>query len=102
MPHLDKLHKKWADANFTVLGVSIDENTLEIVPKFVEKKKLHYPVALDTADTPAWHAFFVPRFLRYSSSTKQGIIVAEWRGKISTDDVTKAVEELLTKTSTTD
>jgi len=101
MPQLDKLHVKWADANFTVLGVSIDENALEVVPRFVEKKKLHYPIALDTSDNPAWHAFFVAAIPAIFLIDQQGRIVAEWRGEVSTSDVTKAVEELLTETSTT-
>ena len=97
----EALGLKWADVNFTVLGVSIDENALEVVPGFVEKKKLHYPIALDTSDNPAWHAFFVAAIPAMFLIDRQGRIVAEWRGEVSTSDVTKAVEELLTETSTT-
>ena len=102
MPLLDKLHTKWADANFMVLGVSIDENAGEVVPKFVDKKKIRYPIALDTAQIPAWQAFHVAAIPAMFLIDEQGRIVAEWRGEIDTDDVRKAVERLLAETSAKD
>ncbi len=48
-PDLQKLHAKYEDQGFVVVGVSIDdEDTVEQVPNFIEHFELTYPILLDT------------------------------------------------------
>lgn len=46
VPVLVKLHADMADAGFSVVGMSIDQQGPAIVAKFVEKKAINYPVLL--------------------------------------------------------
>lgn len=96
MPMLGELQTKWKNENFTVVGVSIDQNAAEVVPKFVEKHKLDYPIALDTTPRPAWFAYHVAAIPAMFLIDTDGRIVAEWRGEVDANVVRKAVEGLLT------
>ncbi len=101
MPALNELHTRWHEQGFTVFGVSIDEKT-EDVPKTVEKKKLRYPVALDTHATPAWHTFRVAAIPAMFLIDRDGQIVAEWRGDIDIDAVERTVQQHMSKKSSAD
>lgn len=102
MPLLAKLHAEYPDTNLAVLGVSIDENAKEVVPRFVDKKKLSYPIALDTSASPAWYAFAVASIPAMFLIDTEGSIVAEWRGRIEGDVVREAVEALMAQTPTSE
>jgi peroxiredoxin len=47
-PALQRLYEKYQDQDFVVIGVSIDEETVEAVPDFIEEFGLTYPILLDT------------------------------------------------------
>jgi peroxiredoxin len=99
MPMLGELQAQWADKNFTVIGVSIDENAGDVVPKFVAKHKLDYPIVLDTTATPAWYAYHVAAIPAMFLIDEQGQIVAEWRGEVDPAKVRVTVESLLAKSN---
>ena len=47
IPELQTLHDKYRKQGFKVIGVSIDEGTIDIVKEFVAEKKVAYPIAFD-------------------------------------------------------
>lgn len=94
MPKLEQLQGEYADRGLTVLGISIDEDP-KAVEKFLQKKRLGYAVAIDSADSPAWHAFAVAAIPAMVLIDREGQIVAEWQGKIEIDSVKQTVESLL-------
>jgi peroxiredoxin len=50
MPHLNKLHDKYRDAGFVLLGVNIDDNARAAID-LANKLGLRFPVLLDTDKT---------------------------------------------------
>lgn len=46
IPELIDIQQKYASANFTVLGLSVDSSGPEEVLKFVKERKVNYPVAM--------------------------------------------------------
>ncbi len=100
MPKLNAMQAEWSDGNFTVLGVSIDdEKAAEVVPPFVDKKKIRYTIALDNPEAPAWQAFRVAAIPAMFLIDGNQRIVAAWRGDVDMDEVRKTVEELVSKNS---
>jgi peroxiredoxin len=51
VPVLVKLQKDMADAGFSVIGMSVDQQGPSIVAKFVEKREINYPVLLAGSKT---------------------------------------------------
>ncbi|MBU1566326.1 MAG: TlpA family protein disulfide reductase [Proteobacteria bacterium] len=51
VPVLIKLHGDMADAGFSVIGMSVDQQGSAVVSKFVEKKAINYPVLLAQSKT---------------------------------------------------
>ena len=47
MPLMETLYQTYKDRRFVILAISIDQGDAEHVRKFVQDKKLTYPVALD-------------------------------------------------------
>lgn len=91
MPHLDKLQKQYGEKSFTVLGVSIDEDTKKVGP-FAEKKKLSYPLVLDSAEAPTWHAYRVTAIPALFLIDRNGQIIAQWRGSPKDEEIAAAVK----------
>ncbi len=89
MPDLHKLHADFSNRNFAVIGISIDEgkDAYQKVKKFVEKRKIGYPIYLDVKETPAWAAFRVKAIPAMFLMNPSGEIVAEWRGEVKYESV---------------
>lgn len=51
VPVLVKLHADMADAGFSVIGMSVDQQGPAVVAKFVENKVINYPVLMTEAKT---------------------------------------------------
>jgi cytochrome c biogenesis protein CcmG, thiol:disulfide interchange protein DsbE len=96
MPHLIKLQKEYGDKGFTVLGVSIDEETKKVGP-FVAKRKLTYPVVIDSKTTPTWQAFNVSGVPAVFLIDRDGQIIAQWRGKMKPSEIEAAVKAAIAK-----
>ena len=96
MPGLQALHDKYSDRGFSVVGVSIDEGGPAKVKKFVQSKKVRYPIAMDSATTPAWDAFRVKAVPAAFLIDRDGRIVAQWTGAAPDEKELEAkLEELL-------
>ena len=91
MPDLQKLHDKYENKGFTVLGVSIDEDGMKSVGPFLAKKRLTYPILLDTGG--AWQRWGVRAVPAMFLIDRNGRIVRQWTGKIDKKEVERAVAE---------
>ena len=81
MPELQALHDRYAARGFAVLGVSIDEGRAAAkVRKFVAAKKISYPIAIDSAESPTWQRFRVKAVPAAFLVDRKGRVVAQWTG----------------------
>lgn len=55
IPTLIELHKQFSMANFSVIGLSVDEGGPEVVAKLITKRSINYPVLM--ADAAIAHNF---------------------------------------------
>ena len=97
MPELQRLHSKYAEQGFAVLGISIDEGkkARKKIEKFLSKKDIAYPIKHDISDEPAWAAFHVPAIPATYLVDQQGQIVAQWIGKFDAQAAEATLQELL-------
>jgi peroxiredoxin len=51
VPALIELHQQFSKANFSVVGLSVDEGGSSVVAKLVEKRSINYPVLMADAAT---------------------------------------------------
>jgi thiol-disulfide isomerase/thioredoxin len=47
IPELEKMHAKYRDQGFSVIGVSVDEGGANVVNDFLKSQPIGYPIALD-------------------------------------------------------
>lgn len=81
MPELQQIHAAYGPRGFTAVGVSIDEAKDERkVRKFVESRKITYPIAIDAGEAPAWARFRVKAVPAAFLVDGEGRIVAQWTG----------------------
>lgn len=97
MPMLNEMHEASDETGLKVIGIAIDEEPTNVVPKFVEKQKLAYPIALDGGERPAWYNYNVAAIPAMFLIDAEGQIVGEWRGEFKSDDVRNAVRAQLAK-----
>lgn len=97
MPGLQRLSDQYAEKGLVVLGVSIDEDkdAAEKVQKFIEKKKITYPVLLDVLEEPAWAAFHVKAIPAMFLIDRQGNVVGRWLGGFEHQEVEGEILRLL-------
>ena len=96
MPELQALHEKYAGRGFSVLGISIDEGGPAKVRKFVQSKRFTYPIAMDSAKSPAWEAFGVKAVPAAFLLDREGRIAAQWTGSpANAAELERKLEELL-------
>lgn len=91
MPKMNRLQADYGAKGFTVLGVSIDEETKKVAP-MAAKKKLAYPVVLDDPKNPTWYSFKAASVPAIYLINREGQIIAQWRGKIDHKAVEEAVK----------
>jgi peroxiredoxin/YHS domain-containing protein len=97
MPALQKLHDRFASKNFTVLGVSTDEDGKKKVEPFIKKHKIAYPILLDAEESPAWEAYKVKVIPMMFLVDPQGQIVRQWLGEADMKEVENAIAGLVEK-----
>lgn len=51
VPILNKLHEELADAGFSVIGLSVDQQGAPVVSRFVERRAINYPVLMAESKT---------------------------------------------------
>ncbi len=94
VPILVKLHTELADAGFSVVGLSVDQQGASVVAKFVEKRDINYPVLLAEAQTTIdfGGVYGIPvAFL----VNKSGNVVKKYTGYIQHDVLEKDIRSLL-------
>ncbi len=91
VPALQKLHAKYADKGFTVLGAAVGD-TVPKVRDFIKKRKVTYPMLLDDSGWKKWGVRAVPAMFLVN---KSGQIVRQWTGVPDKKEVEKAVSSLL-------
>jgi peroxiredoxin len=94
VPVLVKLQVDMADAGFSVIGMSIDQQSPAVVAKFVEKKAINYPVLLADIKTANdfGGAYTIPvAFL----VNKSGNVVKRYDGYHDYRDLEKDIRSLL-------
>lgn len=97
MPALQKLHDQFASKNFTVLGISTDEEGKKKVEPFLKKHKIAYPILLDAAENPAWEMYKVKVIPMMFLVDPKGQIVKQWVGEADMKEVENAIAGLVGK-----
>ncbi len=93
MPDLQKLHDKYNDKGFAVVGISIDEDGMKSVGPFLAKRKFTYPMLLDQNET--WQKFGVRAIPAMFLLDRNGRIVQQFTGKVNKSTLEKAVAALV-------
>lgn len=94
MPEVQKLHEKYAAKNFTVIGISLDEDGAKKVVPFLAKSKTKftYPILLNGETIwQAWGVKSVPSVLL----VKDGQILKHWSGQIDIKELERAIQTRL-------
>ena len=100
MPELQTIHDKYAGRGFSVVGVSIDEDGDAKVKKFIAKKKITYPIAIDSKKAPAWEKYRVKAVPAAFLIDREGRIVAQWTGvPPKAREIERELSALLAKSS---
>lgn len=90
-PIVDRVRKQFLDKGFEVLSVSIDEKRADL-DKFLKKNKFDNPVLHDQKQTWAnWRVRVVPSFFL----VKDGLIIAQWTGKVTEKNLRVSVDNAL-------
>lgn len=99
MPALQKLHDEFAAKDFVVIGISIDEakDSKTKVKKFIDKRKISYPILLAAKAEPAWAAFKVKAVPAMFLIDRNGNIVQQWRGDVDETQVRSEIMKVLDK-----
>ena len=97
LPRLTELHERYADAGFSVVGVSIDDgdDAAAAGARAVKRRKARHPIYLDSVAAPAWEAFSVRVVPTQFLLDGDGNIVAQWSGVIDLEVVEAAVREVI-------
>lgn len=95
MPALQQLHERYSGRGFTVLGVSTDVNAEKVVPRFIAKRKISYPIFLDSETEPAWEKYRVIVVPMLFLIDRKGQIVQQWTGEIDPQAVERALSGVL-------
>lgn len=94
IPHLTDLQKKYQTNGFQMLGISVDENPKEILPAFIEKMGINYPVALSSPsviDGFGGVEYLPTAFL----INQEGQIVKKFVGYVEPQVIQAEIEKLL-------
>jgi thiol-disulfide isomerase/thioredoxin len=98
IPELDKLHAKYADRRFKVIGVSVDEGGPADVKQFLSEQKISYPIAVDPEGKLATilHTSVLPTSVLID---RGGNVVWKHFGVVNTSDasLTQALESALAR-----
>jgi thiol-disulfide isomerase/thioredoxin len=94
IPELEKMHTKYADKGFKVVGVSLDEGGIDPVKEFVRDHSMTYPVAMDPDGHLAniFHTGVIPTSVVVD---RQGKIVWKKFGAVDAGD--KSLQDAVTK-----
>lgn len=90
-PVLDKIQRDYYPKSVVLLSVSIDEKRDDL-DRFLEKNKFDNPVLHDARQT--WNGWKV-KAIPTTFLVRDGMIVAQWKGKFKEAEVRKALDRAL-------
>jgi thiol-disulfide isomerase/thioredoxin len=94
IPALIRIHDKYKEQGFSVLGISMDEGGRRVVSKFAEKLKINYPVII--GDAKIGRGFGGVMGIPVSFLVdREGNLIKRMDGYISEKVLTKELEKLL-------
>lgn len=92
-PDLVRVYERYRGKGVTIAGVSMDEDPVKVVPRFLERYGVEYPVLVPSAASPITEAIesLPTSFL----VDRQGRIARTWVGILHEEELTMNIEELL-------
>ena len=95
IPGFVSLYNKYKDKGVEIIGIAYDENGLEVVPAFVKKNGINYPVYLDGGGiAEAYDLQAYPTAIIYG---KNGAVVNKHIGFVTEKEFDDEIGELLKK-----
>ena len=95
IPGFINLYNKYKDKGLEIIGVSFDENGLEVVPPFMKKFGINYPIYLDGGDiAPVYDLQAYPTTIIYG---KDGKVANKHVGFLSENEFEDEINNLLKK-----
>jgi peroxiredoxin len=97
MPDLDALYRDYQKQGLAVVGVSVDQgdDRAKKVKKFLDKKPVGYPIAIDSDDATSWEAFNVAVLPTLYLIDRDGRILDRWTGIVDMAAVRSAVDRAI-------
>ena len=94
MPELDAIYRDYQKLGLVVLGVSVDQgdDREKKVKKFLAKKPVGYPIAIDAAESSSWEAFNVAALPTLYLIDREGRVLQRWVGVVDMAAVRAAVD----------
>lgn len=93
IPGFISLYKKYKDKGLEIIGIAFDENGSTVVPPFIKKLDINYPVYLRGGDIgPAYNLEAYPTTLIYD---KDGSMVNRHTGYVSEQELEDELSTLL-------
>lgn len=92
-PKLNRLHERFVDRGFLVIGVNREPDREEEVRRFVERRDIRYPVAIDPGHvSEAYGIFATPTVVLIGAD---GLIRATHRGPVTERTLAEEIEAAL-------
>lgn len=94
IPDLVALREKLAPRGFEILGISMDEDGAKAVKRFLKKRPIPYPLALNGGETEP-NGWTVPGLPTAYLIGRDGMIRKRWFGEKDMDELKREVEAAL-------
>ncbi|WKZ19490.1 MAG: TlpA disulfide reductase family protein [Candidatus Jettenia sp. CY-1] len=93
IPGFISLYKKYKDKGLEIIGITFDENGSKVVPPFIKKLNINYPIYLSGGDIgPAYNLEAYPTTIIYN---KDGSMVNQHTGYVSEQELEDELSTLL-------
>src|SRR3989304_7757706 len=93
IPGFINLYNKYKAKNVEILGIAFDENGSEVVPPFIKKMGINYPVYIEGGDiAQAYDLQAYPTTMIYG---RDGNVASKHIGYVSEKEFDEEIEELL-------
>jgi cytochrome c biogenesis protein CcmG, thiol:disulfide interchange protein DsbE len=92
-PELVRVYRRYRSRGFEIAGISLDEDAEDVVPAFVRRFAVPYPILLPAAD------FALASYVEHLPTTlildRKGRIAGSWIGQVGEAELKPAIERLL-------
>ncbi|MFO0792737.1 MAG: TlpA disulfide reductase family protein [Candidatus Brocadiaceae bacterium] len=95
IPGFINLYKKYKDKGLDIIGIAFDENGSEVVPPFMKKMGVNYPIYLDGGDIA--HAYDLQAYPTTIIYGKDGKVANKHMGYVSEEEFDDELSKLLKK-----